>query len=49
MLDTDRLVTCTACPAGHTGRNCETCIQGYSGNPLVRGDYCKIRTGNRKT
>ncbi|XP_021372607.1 basement membrane-specific heparan sulfate proteoglycan core protein-like isoform X2 [Mizuhopecten yessoensis] len=42
MLDTDGQVTCTACPAGHIGRRCERCNQGYSGNPLNPGDYCKI-------
>ncbi|KAK3104524.1 hypothetical protein FSP39_004009 [Pinctada imbricata] len=45
ILDTDGQVTCTACPAGHTGRRCESCIQGYTGNPLQPGDYCKIDTG----
>ncbi|XP_069115040.1 basement membrane-specific heparan sulfate proteoglycan core protein-like isoform X2 [Argopecten irradians] len=42
ILDTDGQVTCTACPAGHIGRRCERCSQGYTGNPLVPGDYCKI-------
>ncbi|KAL5013502.1 hypothetical protein ScPMuIL_007772 [Solemya velum] len=42
ILDTDRQVTCTACPAGHTGRRCQNCIAGYSGDPSRRGDYCKI-------
>ena len=41
-LASDGQVTCTACPAGHTGRRCESCIQGYTGNPLRPGDYCKI-------
>ncbi|XP_076086554.1 basement membrane-specific heparan sulfate proteoglycan core protein-like isoform X4 [Mytilus galloprovincialis] len=41
-LSSDGQVTCTACPAGHTGRRCESCIQGYTGNPLRPGDYCKI-------
>ncbi|XP_060586623.1 basement membrane-specific heparan sulfate proteoglycan core protein-like isoform X4 [Ruditapes philippinarum] len=45
ILDTDGQVTCTACPAGHTGRRCETCVQGYQGNPLKLGDYCRIKTG----
>ncbi|XP_060073482.1 basement membrane-specific heparan sulfate proteoglycan core protein-like [Ylistrum balloti] len=42
ILDTDGQVTCTACPAGHIGRRCERCNQGYTGNPLNPGDYCKI-------
>ncbi|CAC5422492.1 unnamed protein product [Mytilus coruscus] len=41
-LASDGQVTCTACPAGHTGRRCESCIQGSTGNPLRPGDYCKI-------
>ncbi|XP_056009495.1 basement membrane-specific heparan sulfate proteoglycan core protein-like isoform X3 [Ostrea edulis] len=44
-LARDGQVRCTACPAGHTGRRCESCIQGYSGNPMQQGDYCKISTG----
>ncbi|XP_061163155.1 basement membrane-specific heparan sulfate proteoglycan core protein-like [Saccostrea echinata] len=38
-------VRCTACPAGHRGLRCESCIQGYTGNPIQPGDYCKISTG----
>ncbi|XP_075211994.1 terribly reduced optic lobes isoform X4 [Lycorma delicatula] len=40
ILDTDGQVTCN-CPEGYTGRRCETCDQGYSGNPTVPGDSCK--------
>ncbi|XP_067659130.1 basement membrane-specific heparan sulfate proteoglycan core protein-like isoform X2 [Haliotis asinina] len=43
ILDTDGQVTCNACPAGHTGRRCETCLPGYTGNPLQPGDYCQLR------
>nr|XP_022341960.1 basement membrane-specific heparan sulfate proteoglycan core protein-like isoform X4 [Crassostrea virginica] len=44
-LGRDGQVRCTACPAGHTGLRCERCIQGYTGNPMQPGDYCKISTG----
>ncbi|XP_048238836.1 basement membrane-specific heparan sulfate proteoglycan core protein-like isoform X2 [Haliotis rufescens] len=43
ILDTDGQVTCNACPAGHTGRRCEICLPGYTGNPLQPGDYCQLR------
>lgn len=35
FLDTDNLPTCDACEEGYTGRNCEQCVNGYFGNPLV--------------
>ncbi|KAH9488652.1 Basement membrane-specific heparan sulfate proteoglycan core protein, partial [Bulinus truncatus] len=41
ILSRDGEVTCTACPAGHTGRRCERCAPGYQGNPMRPGDYCK--------
>ncbi|XP_064610527.1 LOW QUALITY PROTEIN: basement membrane-specific heparan sulfate proteoglycan core protein-like [Liolophura sinensis] len=41
ILDNDGQVTCTACPAGHTGRRCESCLPGYQGNPLRPGSYCQ--------
>lgn len=41
ILDTDHRVTCTACPAGHTGRMCEYCADGYSGDPRTEGEYCR--------
>ncbi|XP_059170575.1 basement membrane-specific heparan sulfate proteoglycan core protein-like [Physella acuta] len=42
ILESDGQVTCTACPAGHTGRRCERCAPGYQGNPMRPGDYCKL-------
>ncbi|ESO88858.1 hypothetical protein LOTGIDRAFT_125410, partial [Lottia gigantea] len=44
ILDTDGQVTCTACPPGHTGRRCESCVQGFEGNPLQPGDSCRKST-----
>ncbi|XP_052760298.1 basement membrane-specific heparan sulfate proteoglycan core protein-like isoform X2 [Mya arenaria] len=35
-------VRCTACPVGHTGLRCESCLPGYTGNPMKVGDYCKL-------
>lgn len=35
FLDNDDLQTCDSCAPGYTGRNCETCMEGYFGNPLV--------------
>ncbi|XP_023330340.1 laminin subunit alpha-1 [Eurytemora carolleeae] len=32
---------CTACPQGYEGAHCERCSNGYYGNPLTIGDYCK--------
>ncbi|KAL3861185.1 hypothetical protein ACJMK2_007245 [Sinanodonta woodiana] len=46
ILASDGQTTCTACPAGHTGRRCESCLPGYTGNPLQRGDYCKVDQGS---
>ncbi|XP_077465112.1 basement membrane-specific heparan sulfate proteoglycan core protein [Stigmatopora argus] len=37
-LDSDGQPTCR-CPPGYTGRRCERCAQGYSGNPLL-GQKC---------
>lgn len=36
ILDVDDIQTCDACQPGHTGRNCEVCMDSYFGNPLVR-------------
>lgn len=36
FLDTDGLPTCDNCAVGYTGRNCERCMNGYFGSPLVR-------------
>lgn len=35
FLDVDGNQTCDACQPGYTGRNCEICMDGYFGNPLV--------------
>ena len=32
---------CNACPRGYAGPHCERCDNGYFGNPLQIGDYCK--------
>lgn len=45
FLDTDNKPTCNACPAGYTGRNCEQCAPGYSGNPLQLGGRCEPTGG----
>ncbi|XP_061544566.1 basement membrane-specific heparan sulfate proteoglycan core protein isoform X9 [Phycodurus eques] len=37
-LDSDGQPTC-GCPPGYTGRRCERCAQGYTGNPLF-GQKC---------
>ncbi|XP_053705091.1 basement membrane-specific heparan sulfate proteoglycan core protein isoform X1 [Synchiropus splendidus] len=42
-LDSDGQPTCDSCPTGFTGRRCERCAAGYSGNPLL-GQACT--TGN---
>lgn len=36
FLDYDDQQTCDSCELGYTGRNCEICMDGYFGNPLVR-------------
>ncbi|XP_074027988.1 laminin subunit gamma-1 isoform X2 [Leptinotarsa decemlineata] len=32
----DQLTMCTECPLGYTGRRCESCADGYFGDPLGR-------------
>ena len=32
---TDDLPTCDACQRGYAGRNCEICMDGFFGSPLV--------------
>uniref|UniRef100_A0A669AYK6 Heparan sulfate proteoglycan 2 n=1 Tax=Oreochromis niloticus TaxID=8128 RepID=A0A669AYK6_ORENI len=40
-LDSDSQPTCDNCPLGFTGRRCERCAPGYTGNPLL-GQSCKM-------
>jgi hypothetical protein len=42
-LGSDGEVTCD-CPSAYVGRRCEQCAPGYSGNPLVPGDSCRMTT-----
>nr|XP_023690745.1 basement membrane-specific heparan sulfate proteoglycan core protein isoform X5 [Paramormyrops kingsleyae] len=42
FLDSDGQPTCDGCPPGFTGRRCERCAAGYSGNPQL-GQACVIR------
>jgi hypothetical protein len=39
--ESDGKPTCSSCPTGYTGRNCERCAAGYQGNPLQPGDLCR--------
>ena len=32
---------CTACPRGYAGSHCERCANGFFGNPLKLGEFCK--------
>ncbi|XP_016113250.1 LOW QUALITY PROTEIN: basement membrane-specific heparan sulfate proteoglycan core protein-like [Sinocyclocheilus grahami] len=43
-LDSDGQPTCE-CPAGYTGRRCERCAPGYTGNPQL-GQRCTPDSGN---
>ncbi|KAK9869716.1 hypothetical protein WA026_003454 [Henosepilachna vigintioctopunctata] len=31
------------CPNGYVGRRCEQCAPGFEGNPMVAGDYCRLK------
>ncbi|XP_064625988.1 laminin subunit alpha lam-3-like [Lineus longissimus] len=33
--------TCLNCQTGYTGPHCETCDDGYFGNPNIPGNYCQ--------
>lgn len=35
FLDSDLNATCNNCSTGYTGRNCETCMAGFYGDPKV--------------
>ena len=35
LNETDGLPVCDNCATGYTGRNCELCMNGYFGSPLV--------------
>ncbi|XP_026010202.1 basement membrane-specific heparan sulfate proteoglycan core protein isoform X4 [Astatotilapia calliptera] len=43
-LDSDGQPTCDNCPLGFTGRRCERCAPGYTGNPML-GQSCKVGNG----
>uniref|UniRef100_A0A665UZU7 Heparan sulfate proteoglycan 2 n=1 Tax=Echeneis naucrates TaxID=173247 RepID=A0A665UZU7_ECHNA len=38
-LESDGQPTCNSCPPGYSGRRCERCAAGYTGNPLL-GERC---------
>ncbi|XP_039611708.1 basement membrane-specific heparan sulfate proteoglycan core protein isoform X4 [Polypterus senegalus] len=40
FIDTDGQPTCDGCLPGYSGRRCERCAAGYSGNPLL-GQPCR--------
>ncbi|XP_064160473.1 basement membrane-specific heparan sulfate proteoglycan core protein-like isoform X1 [Anguilla rostrata] len=44
-LDSDNQPTCDSCPPGFSGRRCERCSAGYTGNPLL-GLPCVVGNGN---
>ncbi|XP_051515995.1 basement membrane-specific heparan sulfate proteoglycan core protein isoform X1 [Myxocyprinus asiaticus] len=46
FLDSDGQPTCE-CPAGHTGRRCERCAPGYTGNPQL-GQRCTQSNNNNE-
>jgi hypothetical protein len=39
LNETDGQSTCDNCAEGYTGRNCEACMDGYFGSPLVSAFY----------
>ncbi|XP_065644500.1 laminin subunit gamma-1 isoform X1 [Hydra vulgaris] len=41
LLDNDGKPTCYGCEVGYSGRQCETCSDGYYGNPLDPLGSCK--------
>ncbi|XP_076325413.1 terribly reduced optic lobes isoform X10 [Tachypleus tridentatus] len=46
FLESDGKITCTACPIGYEGRQCEKCAPGYEGNPNIPGGSCRERGGD---
>ncbi|XP_068454510.1 basement membrane-specific heparan sulfate proteoglycan core protein isoform X9 [Clinocottus analis] len=40
-LESDGQPTCDSCPPGYSGRRCERCAAGYTGNPLL-GQRCSV-------
>ncbi|KAK6175562.1 hypothetical protein SNE40_014001 [Patella caerulea] len=40
ILENDGLITCTNCPEGYEGRQCDICAEGFQGNPREIGDRC---------
>ncbi|XP_006823268.2 laminin subunit alpha-2-like, partial [Saccoglossus kowalevskii] len=41
VLDNDGSHRCTDCDTGYTGRYCDSCEDGYYGNPSTLGDRCE--------
>ncbi|PFX26969.1 basement membrane-specific heparan sulfate proteoglycan core protein-like isoform X2 [Stylophora pistillata] len=39
-IESDGLPTCTGCQTGYTGRTCNRCAKGYSGDPKKPGRKC---------
>ena len=42
FLDLDGLATCDSCRVGHVGRRCESCDDGYYGQPEIAGGSCQV-------
>ncbi|XP_077998598.1 basement membrane-specific heparan sulfate proteoglycan core protein-like isoform X2 [Glandiceps talaboti] len=47
-LDVDNQPTCGACQEGYTGRTCDRCALGYSGDPTSPGGKCLEDFGERR-
>lgn len=46
ILDNDGQPTCNACQKQYTGRTCEKCSPGYSGDPSIPGGRCVPSSNN---